>query len=163
MAEIPDTIPDDERTHAELADLVMPALLRGAREAYRVAVRSALAAGGYDDLPPNGAFVVGAVTNHGVPLADAVSGLRVSKQAASQLVDALVTRGYVERRPDEADRRRVVLTVTERGAGAAECVQAGVGTVDAQLRDLVGADGERGLRRGLAALAAVAARQRNLT
>jgi hypothetical protein len=82
MAEMRDAIPDDERTHAELADLVMPALLRGAREAYRAAVRSALAAGGYDDLPPNGAFVVGAVTHHGVPLADAVSGLRVSKRGA---------------------------------------------------------------------------------
>ena len=128
MAEIPDTIPDDERTHAELADLVMPALLRGAREAYRVAVRSALAAGGYDDLPPNGAFVVGAVTNHGVPLADAVSGLRVSKQAASQLVDALVTRGYVERRPDEADRRRVVPPACGRTRGRRVRRTAGCGS-----------------------------------
>jgi DNA-binding MarR family transcriptional regulator len=147
----------DETHGAEwYQDLVMPALLRASREAYTNAVRRELTEGGYDDLPPNGAFVVGAVTNHGVPLAEAVRGLHVSKQAASQLVDALVTRGYVERTPDPEDRRRVVLRVTERGAGAAECVQAGVRSVDDRLAARLGADGELALRRGLGAMAEIA-------
>ena len=44
--------------------------------------------------------------------------LGVSKQAAGQLVDTLVLRGYLERSVDPEDRRRLTLTLTERGMAA---------------------------------------------
>ena len=56
---------------------------------------------GYDDLPRNGAFVLGGMANHGAALGDLVKQLGVSKQAISQLIDTLVLRGYLERHPDE--------------------------------------------------------------
>ena len=46
-------------------------------------------------------------------------------QAAGQLVDTLVMRGYLERQTDPDDRRRLVVRLTERGAEAA----AGAGLV----------------------------------
>jgi DNA-binding MarR family transcriptional regulator len=60
--------------------------------------------------------------------------LNMSKQAASQLVDVLVTRGYLNRSPDPEDRRRVVLTLTPRGDEAAAASAAAVAKVDAAIK-----------------------------
>ena len=81
-------------------DVVLPALLRAARGAYSHVIRAELVGGGFDDLPRNGPFVLGGLVNHGGSLAGLTRELGVTKQAASQLIDTLVVRGYLERVPD---------------------------------------------------------------
>jgi DNA-binding MarR family transcriptional regulator len=120
-------------------DVATPALLRAARRTYAVAVRSALAAAGCDDMPRNGSFVVGAIVRTGAPLGEIIAWLGVSKQAAGQLVDTLVTRGYLERSVDPDDRRRLTIGLTDRGQAAAAVVRAAVDGVDAELVARVGA------------------------
>ena len=110
-----------------------PILLRAARGAYRDAVRRALSEAGFEDLPKNGPFVLGAMVNFGSPSAEVVRQLGVTKQAASQLIDVLVVRGYLERVPDPDDRRRVSLKPTERGRAAAVASRAAVDAVDHEL------------------------------
>jgi hypothetical protein len=89
----------------------MPALLRHARSAYGLAMRKALEEAGYDDVPKNGLYVIGglALGAGDVPLASLIRDLRISKQAAGQLVDTLVHRGYLARNVDEQDRRRLIV------------------------------------------------------
>ncbi|MBC9032594.1 MarR family transcriptional regulator [Sphingomonas sp. JC676] len=99
--------------------VTMPALLRHARTTYGSAMRAALAEGGFDDVPANGMYVIGALAITETPLSQIIRELRVSKQAAGQLVDALVLRGYLEREVDPNDRRRLTITLTERGKAAA--------------------------------------------
>src|SRR5579862_7966332 len=111
----------------------IPALMRWARGSYGRAVRYSLGVAGYDDLPRNGAFVLGGMANRGGSAADMISGLGVTKQAASQLIDTLVLRGYLTREVDTEDRRRLTITLTERGRGAAEAVRAAVDAIDAEL------------------------------
>ena len=118
----------------------MPALLAAARGVYGNEIRNALRDSGFDDMPRRGTFVLGAVANHGSTLAEAVAGLGTTKQAASQLVDALVSRGYLERAPDPEDRRRVTVTLTERGRAAAKETQRAIRAVDRRLARVVGAD-----------------------
>ena len=101
-------------------DIAFPALLRAARRTYGSAVRAALAEAGCDDMPRNGSYVVGAIDRTGAPLSQIITGLGVSKQAAGQLVDTLVARGYLDRAPDPDDRRRLTITLTERGHAAAD-------------------------------------------
>ena len=74
----------------------------------------------------------------GASLSLIIQGLGVSKQAAGQLVDTLVVRGYVTRAADPADRRRLTLTLTERGLGAAAAIRSAVEQVDADLDRRVG-------------------------
>jgi len=137
---------------AEAPDVVLPALLRAARGSYAHAVRRELLAAGFDDLPRNAPFVLGGMVNqHGNP-ADLIRQLGVTKQAASQLVDVLVERGYLRREPDPADGRRISLAVTDRGRRAAAAVRAGVGWVDGRLAERLSADQVAGLRAGLVAL-----------
>lgn len=113
--------------------VVTPALLKAARDVYRDAIRRELSEGGFEDLPKNGPFVLGAMVNFGFPSSDVIKELGVTKQAASQLIDALVIRGYLERVPEPDDRRRILLKPTERGRGAAAASRTGVRRVDAEL------------------------------
>ena len=136
----------------DLDDVPTPTLLRGARGAYGQAIRQALSDRGIDDMPPNGAFVIGGIGNQGQPLGALVQQLRVTKQAASELIDTLVVRGYLSRTTDPDDRRRVNVTRTDRGHEAADAVLAGVLAVDRELTELLGVSGLEQLRAGLVAL-----------
>jgi len=136
----------------EPGDGSMPALLRAARGTYRAAVREALAGSGFDDLPRDGSYVLSAIARGGVPLAEVIAALGVSKQAAGALVDSLVVRGYLDRAVDPADRRRLVVSLTDRGGAAAACVRSAVAAVDEALEAAVGPEQVRCTRAALTAL-----------
>jgi DNA-binding MarR family transcriptional regulator len=85
------------------------------------------------------------------PQADVVASLGLSKQAASQLIDTLVLREYLERRNDTVDRRRMEVRLTDRGRTAALAIQAAVDAIEGALAQLITADELHGLRAGLAA------------
>jgi DNA-binding MarR family transcriptional regulator len=133
----------------------IPELMWGARGSYGDAARRALAAAGCDDIPQNGGFVLSALDATGSDFtsqADAVAFLRRSKQRSSQLIDTLVLRGYIERRIDPEDRRRMTVRLTDRGRAAAAAIQAGVDAIDVELEQRLTAEELHGLRAGLAAL-----------
>jgi DNA-binding MarR family transcriptional regulator len=119
-------------------DIAFSALLRAARAGYGGAIRAALDKAGYDDIPKNGIFVIGAINRTGAPLANIIAALGVSKQAAGQLVDALVLRGYLERDVDAEDRRRLTVKLSERGRAAANIARAAGERVEAALVKRVG-------------------------
>jgi len=130
----------------------IPGLLRMARRAYREAVRTAFAEAGFDDVPRNGAYVLARVYEGNSALGDLARGLGISKQAVSQLIDTMVMRGYVERTPAADDRRRMVLTLTPRGAAAASVSWQAATRTDEELERRLSAAGVAALRNGLAAL-----------
>jgi DNA-binding MarR family transcriptional regulator len=133
----------------------IPALLRAARGGYGHAIRKELAAAGFDDVPRNGAYVLGGIVNHGGSAGGLVRELGVSKQAASQLIDTLVVRGYLKRSADDEDRRRVRIEVTERGTAAAAAVRAGVQAIETELAASISDEQLAGLRAGLVALCSI--------
>lgn len=144
-------------------DIPLPQLMREARDVYRDAVLRALAAAGCDDLPRNGALVLADVGQRGSDpafssQADVVTALGLSKQAASQLIDTLVLREYLERRSDPVDRRRMEVRLTDRGRRAAIAIRTAVDEIEAALGQLVSAAELRGLRAGLAAYRAIGER-----
>jgi DNA-binding MarR family transcriptional regulator len=135
-------------------DVALPVLLRHGRNSYGVAMRRALEEAGYDDIPGNGLYVIGglALGVPDIPLGQLIKELRISKQAAGQLVDTLVTRGYLDRSADKDDRRKLTVTLTERGKAAAEAQKAGREKVDAELLASVGQEDIERTRRTLAVL-----------
>ena len=142
-------------------EVQLPALLRHARNTYGTAMREALDAAGCGDIPSNGLYVIGglAMDRKEVPLAALIRDLRISKQSAGQLVDALVARGYLKRNVDPADRRRLVVTLTRRGRKAAATQAAAREAIDAELREHIGERGLGVLRKGLAALIEIGQRR----
>jgi DNA-binding MarR family transcriptional regulator len=125
------TVSDDD-----IPEPVRPAtpwLLRRANRRYRVAIRAGLAASGYNDLPPEGWWAVDALAHGGSDATVLVTVMGISRQAASKLVETLVIAGYVSRGADDRDRRRVRLTLTARGHGAARTLAQTVARTDAEL------------------------------
>ncbi len=53
------------------------------------------------------------------------------------MIDVLVTRGYVEREPDPADRRRLLLVLTSRGEAAADLIEECRVRSDAALLEMI--------------------------
>jgi DNA-binding MarR family transcriptional regulator len=135
----------------------IPALLRHARSTYGTAMRRALEQAGYDDIPKNGLYVIGglALGAGDAPLSALVRDLHLSKQSAGQLVDALVTRGYLERAEDPQDRRKLVVTLTARGHAAATAQATASKRIDALLAERVGQANVGKLRQALAALVGI--------
>ena len=131
----------------------MPTLLRQAQQTYSNALRAALEREGHDDIPANGLFVIGGLARHdGVPISRLVKTLGITKQGAGQLVDSLVSRGYLERTPDPRDRRQLIVTLTRRGWAAAQTQTRARQALDEALEASVGAAAVENARRTLAAL-----------
>jgi DNA-binding MarR family transcriptional regulator len=136
-------------------DVSIPALMRAARGAYALSIKEHLTAEGYDDIPRNGPFVLGGMTNWGASAAELTGGLDVTRQAASQLIDTLVLRGYLSRAVNQDDRRRITVSLTPRGQAAGAAVDAAVRAIDEQLAARISRTQLAGLRAGLAALAEI--------
>jgi DNA-binding MarR family transcriptional regulator len=109
-------------------DVARPALLRAARATYGAAIRTTLRDAGFDDIPRNGAFVLGAIARTGAPLEEVVRDLGTSEAAVGRLIDTLVSGGYLDRAADPDS-----FTLTERGTAAARAIRSAVDGVDEQL------------------------------
>jgi DNA-binding MarR family transcriptional regulator len=130
----------------------LPFLLRTAQRTYGQAVTEALTEVGFDDIPRNAAFVLSGIRK-GTPAGPLLAQLGVSKQAASKLVDTLALRGYLVREEDPADRRRLTLTLTDRGEAAAMAIRVGADDVDRRLDERLDAADRATLRAALRVLA----------
>jgi DNA-binding MarR family transcriptional regulator len=142
---------------ADRSDFPTPTLMRAARGTYARSIRAHLQAIGVDDLPRNGAFILFGVHESAAPGGDLPASLGVSKQAVSQIVDVLVNRGYLDRSPDQADRRRNTLTLTERGQEVVGAVWRGTEAIDRELALRVSPEEVEAMRSGLLALADIKA------
>jgi DNA-binding MarR family transcriptional regulator len=54
--------------------------------------------------------------------------LHIAARSTTEVVDALESRGLVERRPDQADRRATLAELTERGASVLSAIRGARGT-----------------------------------
>jgi DNA-binding MarR family transcriptional regulator len=126
-------------------------LLRRTVRRYATPVADALEATGFGDLSQRGVWALSALarTEPGLSGRDLVLRMGISKQAVSQLVDSLVTMGYVERRPAPDDRRRTLLHLTTRGRGAAHVVDDTVALVEAHMSATIGQERLHLLHRAL--------------
>ena len=119
-------------------DLILPVLLGEARKTYGREIKRDLVEAGFDDMPRLGPRVLGGIARNGGQVGNIARAFGVSRQAASKLIDTLVLRGYVERRPVGSDRRRVDLELTDQGEAAAGVIAAAVKRVDAAVTERIG-------------------------
>jgi DNA-binding MarR family transcriptional regulator len=122
----------------ESPKLSLAALMRAAGKTYVIAVRTPLAQSGFDDLPRDGVYTISAIAAGDASPADLGGRLGISKQAVSQLLDSLVLRGYVERSIDTVDRRRMRLTLTDRGKEVAAVCRRAIDRVERRVAAMVG-------------------------
>ena len=78
-------------------------------------IQHGLAERGFADVRPAHGFAFVRISAGDASMIDVADYLGVTKQAASQLVEQLVQRGYVIREADPGDARSRILKLTERG------------------------------------------------
>ena len=87
-------------------------------------IHDGVVARGFEGLRPAHGFAFARLARDGATVTDLATHLGVSKQAASQLVDELVRKGYAERRPHPGDARARLVVMTERGWACARAAEA---------------------------------------
>src|ERR1700722_16830252 len=97
-------------------------LLAIARLRWLYWLRTALGARGFGDFRGGDAACVRIPAEEPMALGELADLIGISPQAVTKMADSLERRGYVERRDDEADRRRVVLHLTDRGRSYMEAI-----------------------------------------
>ena len=81
------------------------------------------------DITPANLRALRALRHHGaMRLSDLAEHLHIAPRSATEVVDALESRGLAERHPDPADRRATLVEVTEHGADVLDAIRAARGT-----------------------------------
>jgi DNA-binding MarR family transcriptional regulator len=78
-------------------------------------INEGVVARGFEGVRPAHGFAFVRLAPDGATVTDLAAHLGVTKQAASQLVDEIVRKGYAERRPHPEDARARLVVLTERG------------------------------------------------
>ena len=128
-------------------------LLLGAARALVDGIDAGVRARGFTDVRPAHGFAFVLLSAGGATTVELAQHLDVTKQAASQMVEELVTKGYVERRPHPDDARARLVVLTDKGWA---CTRAADEAAEESLRpwaDAIGPDRLAALRADLARLA----------
>ncbi len=81
------------------------------------------------DINPSQFRALRVLNHHGaIRLSDLSGRLHIAPRSATEVVDALESRGLVERRPDPGDRRATLAVLTEHGTGVLRAIRAARGT-----------------------------------
>jgi DNA-binding MarR family transcriptional regulator len=115
-------------------------------------IHARVLAAGFDDLRPAHGFAFARISHGGATTAELAEHLGVTKQAAAQLVDELVRKGYVERTAHPTDARARLLRLTERGWACTRAADAAAVETVAPYRERLGAERFDALVRDLATL-----------
>ncbi|MGW0950477.1 MarR family winged helix-turn-helix transcriptional regulator [Streptomyces sp. NPDC002545] len=78
-------------------------------------IHDGVVARGFEGLRPTHGFAFARLAPDGATVTELAAHLGVTKQAASQLVDEIVRKGYAERLPHPQDARARLVVLTERG------------------------------------------------
>lgn len=93
----------------------LPALVLRAATQLVDAIQDGVVERGFTDVRPSHGFAFARISAGDATASDLADHLGVTKQAAGQLVDQLVERGYVTREPAPTDARARLLQLTDKG------------------------------------------------
>lgn len=78
----------------------------------------------------------------GHPMSEIAAHAMVPAPTLTKIVDRLVERGLVYRRPDDEDRRRVLVILADRGRAQHAALAPGVAAVEHELCEILGPEAE---------------------
>ena len=137
--------------------LATTTLLRTAYNAMSAAIyRHVAQAAGAGLRPAHGNALEMLALQDGQRLTDIAAQAGMTTQSMGELVDDLVTKGYLRRQEDPADRRAKRIYLTGKGRQAADAGHAATRTAEQQLQAALGPLQYQQLRRNLAAIAHLA-------
>src|SRR5512147_3181994 len=116
-------------------------------------IHDGVVARGFTDLRPAHGFAFARLAPGGATVTELAAHLGVTKQAASQLVDEVVRKGYAERRPHPQDARARLIVLTARGWACTRAAEEAAAEVVGGWVELLGEGEVSMLREGLVRIA----------
>jgi DNA-binding MarR family transcriptional regulator len=95
---------------------------------------------GFRDYRRSDAYVVRELARRSSPMGELGIVLDMTRQGARKVVDALVARGYADVSLDETDARKLVVSLSARGARYARAITEVIDELNAELRGAVSAE-----------------------
>jgi DNA-binding MarR family transcriptional regulator len=89
-------------------------------------ISAGVQARGFDDLRPAHGFAFARLAPDGATITQLADHLGVTRQAAAQIVDELIAKGYVQRSRHPEDARARLITLTDRGWACTRAAEAAV-------------------------------------
>ncbi|WP_067539305.1 MarR family winged helix-turn-helix transcriptional regulator [Nocardia crassostreae] len=128
----------------------LPLLLLAAAAEVTDSIHEGVTAAGFTDVRPTHGFAFVRMAPAGATVGEIAEHLGVTKQAASQLVDELVKKGYAQRNPHPTDARARLITLTERGWACTRAADAAAARFADRWASVLGPDQMVALRNSLA-------------
>jgi DNA-binding MarR family transcriptional regulator len=116
-------------------------------------VSAGVRARGFDDVRPAHGFAFSRLSAGGATITQLAGHLDVTRQAAAQLVDELMAKGYVERRPHPSDARARLIVLTEKGWACTRAAEAAIADTLRPWEATLGTEGLLAMRDYLLAVA----------
>ncbi|GAA3503909.1 MarR family winged helix-turn-helix transcriptional regulator [Streptomyces prasinosporus] len=133
--------------------LALSAALLAAAGELAQRIHEGVVARGFEGLRPAHGFAFARLAPGGATVTDLAAHLGVTKQAASQLVDELVRKGYAERRPHPEDARARLVVLTELGRACTRAAEEAAAEAVGAWGDALGEPEVRALREALLRIA----------
>ena len=128
----------------------LPLLLLAAAAEVGDAIQAGVVAAGFTDVRPAHGFAFVRMAPDGATVGEIAEHLGVTKQAASQLVEELVNKGYAQRNPHPHDARARLVTLTDRGWAVTRAADAAAAAFTERWAAALGAGTTTQLRNALA-------------
>ncbi|MFI0966912.1 MarR family winged helix-turn-helix transcriptional regulator [Streptomyces sp. NPDC021080] len=116
-------------------------------------IHEGVVARGFEGVRPAHGFTFARLAPDGATATEIAAHLGVTKQAASQLVEELVRKGYVERRPHPGDARARLVVLTELGWACTRAAEEAAADAVGAWAEVLGESEMRALRTLLASIA----------
>ncbi|GED87879.1 MarR family winged helix-turn-helix transcriptional regulator [Streptomyces sp. 6-11-2] len=116
-------------------------------------IHGGVVARGFEGLRPAHGFAFARLAPDGATVTELAAHLGVTKQAASQLVDEIVRKGYAERLPHPQDARARLIVLTEHGWACTRAAEESAADVVRAWGEVIGEGEVRALWGKLARLA----------
>jgi len=89
-------------------------------------VSAGVSARGFSDVRPAHGFAFSRLSAGGATITQLAEHLDITRQAAAQLVDELIAKGYVERQPHPQDARARLIVLTDKGWACTRAAEAAI-------------------------------------
>ncbi len=109
-------------------------------------VSAGVRARGFADLRPAHGFAFTRLSAAGATITELAEHLDVTRQAAAQLVDELIAKGYVERQPHPHDARARLIVLTSKGWACTRAAEEAITDTLGQWETVLGPERLRALR-----------------
>ena len=100
---------------SEVRDVHLGRMLLKLERQFTRQVLQRLASDGIEDITLRHFVIIPYIDHKGIRAVDIARQVGISKQAVSKLVDELVQKGYLDLKPDPADGRAHLISMSEKG------------------------------------------------